>query len=153
MEISLGSKFSPLLTSGLMIPFPSSTGPESRGREEVPRLREGRLPDGAGQGGEEVLAQELLPLLRVQQELDVSLPTHEALVLMSKQLMWLLDFLQRWYVSEPRKHSVLQATLQDSLCAKSRWGEQRTGEAAQAWNDHPRESASRTAARCGAIVG
>jgi hypothetical protein len=35
-------------------------------------MHEGRLSDGTSQSGKEVLAQELLPLLRVQQAIEVS---------------------------------------------------------------------------------
>jgi hypothetical protein len=35
-------------------------------------MHEGRVSDGASQSGKEVLAQELLPLLRVQQAIKVS---------------------------------------------------------------------------------
>lgn len=40
--------------------------------EEVSRLHQGRISDGASEGREEVLAQELLPMLPVQQAINVS---------------------------------------------------------------------------------
>lgn len=44
--------------------FPA--GPKSWTWEEVSRVLQGRVSDGASQGGEEVLAQELLSVLPVQ---------------------------------------------------------------------------------------